>query len=99
MIRAPRDRLPISTCEPASTNGPVRLFDRYLESEEKALPELWQRGIALYFMRDYDAAAKQFEVHRSVNPNDVENAAWHFLCVAKSESPSEAKGKIATGTG
>ena len=77
----------------------VRLFDRYLVSEKEALPELWQRGIALYFMREYEAAAKQFEVHRTVNPNDVENAAWHFLCVAKSQSPSEAKAQVLPAPG
>ena len=31
-----------------------------------------------------------FESHRLVNPNDVENAAWHFLCVARQESPTAA---------
>jgi lipoprotein NlpI len=77
----------------------VRLFDRYLESEQQALPELWQRGIALYFRRDYQAAAKQFEVHRTVNPNDVENAAWHFLCVAKAQSPAAAKANVLPAPG
>ncbi len=52
---------------------------------------LWQRGIALYFIGDYKRAAKQFEEHRKVNPNDVENAAWHFLCVAKAESFAKAR--------
>src|SRR5262249_61108175 len=32
-----------------------------------------------------------FESHRTVNPDDVENAAWHFLCVARAESPEKAK--------
>jgi lipoprotein NlpI len=26
-----------------------------------------------------------------VNPDDVENAAWHFLCVARGESAEQAK--------
>ncbi len=29
--------------------------------------------------------------HRSFSPNDVENAALHFLCVARSESPERAQ--------
>jgi lipoprotein NlpI len=29
-----------------------------------------------------------------VNPDDVENAAWHFLCVAKSESPAAARSRM-----
>ena len=67
------------------------LFDRYLRLEPDALAGLWQRGIALYFARDYKRGVEQFEVHRRVNPNDVENAAWHFLCVAKAQSFDKAK--------
>ena len=32
-----------------------------------------------------------FISHRTVNPDDVENAAWHFLCVARAESPEAAR--------
>jgi lipoprotein NlpI len=77
----------------------VQLFDRYLKSRSDDLPELWQRGIALYFVGEYEAAARQFEVHRTVNPNDVENAAWHFLCVAKAKSPSEARAQLLPAPG
>jgi len=70
------------------------LFDRYLKVEPEALAGLWQRGIALYFAHKYREGVKQFEVHRRVNPNDVENAAWHFLCVAKAESFDKAKSVV-----
>ena len=33
----------------------------------------------------------QFEEHRKVNPHDVENAAWDFLRVARSESIETAR--------
>src|SRR6266853_660464 len=26
---------------------------------------------------------RQFELHQTVNDNDVENAVWHYLCVAR----------------
>jgi lipoprotein NlpI len=29
-----------------------------------------------------------------VNPNDVENAVWHFLCVARAESPAAARAAL-----
>jgi lipoprotein NlpI len=29
-----------------------------------------------------------------VNPDDVENAAWHFLCVARAESPRAARAAL-----
>ena len=35
-----------------------------------------------------------FESHRTVNPNDVENAAWHFLCVSGAESPAQARSRL-----
>tara|TARA_R110002049_G_scaffold2750_2_gene21410 strand:+ start:118515 stop:119312 length:798 start_codon:yes stop_codon:yes gene_type:complete len=72
----------------------VRMFDRYLETNADEMPDLWQRGIALYFMGDFKTGAEQFERHRTVNPNDVENAAWHFLCVSKLDSPDEAKKRV-----
>lgn len=64
----------------------VKWFDRYLQDRPENLADLWQRGIALYFAGDFKQGTAQFEEHRKVNPNDVENAAWHFLCVAKSDS-------------
>ncbi len=72
--------------------GPAtRQFNRYIKAQPGQLPGLWQRGIALYFNGDHADAAKQFEQHRKVNPHDVENAAWHFLCVAKAKSIKEAR--------
>jgi lipoprotein NlpI len=58
-------------------------FDKYLELRPDEKPQHWQRGIALYYAGRYEDAAKQFELHRTVNPEDVENAAWHYLCVAR----------------
>ena len=72
----------------------VRLFDRLIESEPDAEPHLWQRGIALYFMNDHKTGVDQFVRHQKVNPNDVENAAWHFLCLSKLKSPGEAKRRV-----
>ena len=69
----------------------TRLFNRFVKKRPEELPYLWQRGISLYFTGDFEEAAEQFEVHRRVNPNDVENAAWHFLCIAKSHSVEKAK--------
>ena len=69
-------------------------FDRVAALVPNAAPELWQRGIALYYVGRYDDCRKQFESHRTVNPNDVENPAWHFLCVAHAESPAKARAAL-----
>lgn len=69
-------------------------FDRVVTLVPNAAPELWQRGIALYYVGRYDDCRKQFESHRTVNPNDVENPAWHFLCVSHAESPAKARAAL-----
>lgn len=66
-------------------------FRRYIERYPEREPDLWQYGIALAFAGEYKAGAKLFELHRTVNANDVENALWHFYCVAKDTSPEAAK--------
>jgi lipoprotein NlpI len=66
-------------------------FDRVAQLVPAMAPQLWQRGIVLYYAGRYKDCRAQFESHRTVNPNDVENAAWHFLCVARAESPEQAK--------
>jgi lipoprotein NlpI len=74
----------------------VSAFDQLVAAVPRAMPQLWQRGIALYYAGRYDDCRKQFEAHRTVNPDDVENAAWHFLCVARGESPAQARAALLT---
>jgi lipoprotein NlpI len=69
-------------------------FDTLARLDPSRAPQLWQRGIALYYAGRYQDCRSQFESHRTVNPNDVENAAWHFLCVARAESPQRAKAAL-----
>jgi lipoprotein NlpI len=72
----------------------VAQFDALAKLVPNVAPELWQRGIALYYAGRYKDCQAQFESHRTVNPNDVENAAWHFLCVARAESPEKARNAL-----
>jgi lipoprotein NlpI len=72
----------------------VEKFDRAAAQSPAAAPYLWQRGIALYYAGRYADCRRQFESHRTVNPDDVENAAWHFLCVARAESPRAARAAL-----
>jgi outer membrane protein assembly factor BamB len=69
-------------------------FDEVVQLAPDAAPELWQRGISLYYAGRYKECRHQFESHRTVNPNDVENAAWHFLCVARESSAEEARRRL-----
>ena len=69
-------------------------FDEVVRLIPLLAPRLWQRGIALYYAGRYADCKSQFESHRTVNPNDVENPVWHYACVAKLESPAKARAAI-----
>ncbi len=58
-------------------------YDAFLKDKPKFAPEHWRRGIALYYAAKFEDGVKQFETHKTVNPEDVENAAWHYLCNVK----------------
>jgi lipoprotein NlpI len=75
----------------ADIEGALQAYDRAVELEPRVLPQLWQRGIALYYAERWSDCLAQFEAHRTVNPNDVENAAWHFLCAARRNGVKEAR--------
>lgn len=66
-------------------------FDTYLTCEPDRAPHHWQRGITLYYIGNYAGGVSQFETHRTVNPYDVENAVWHFLCKVRAESLEAAR--------
>lgn len=66
-------------------------FDAFLKAEPKFAPEHWRRGIALYYTGRFDDGRQQFELHRKVNPEDVENSAWHYLCNARANTPEKAR--------
>jgi lipoprotein NlpI len=84
----------IAAFENGQFSESASLFDNVAKALPARAPDLWQRGIALYYARRYDDCRRQFESHRTVNPNDVENAVWHFLCVARAETPERARAAL-----
>jgi lipoprotein NlpI len=66
-------------------------FDRVIELQPDSAPHLWQRGLSLYYADRFADGRMQFETHQTVNSADVENAAWHFLCVARIEGVEGAR--------
>lgn len=74
-------------------------FDEYIKLRPDKAAHHWQRGIALYQAGRHEEARKQFEQHQSVNEQDVENAAWHFLCVSKTDNFETARQKLIPITG
>lgn len=72
----------------------IAAFDKLIELQPDAKPQLWQRGLSLYYADKFKEGREQFETHQTVNTADVENAAWHFLCVARLEGVEGARKKF-----
>lgn len=72
----------------------VEAFDKAVKLEPQVEPHLWQRGISHYYLGKFEEGRKQFEIHRKVNPNDVENAVWWYLCMARLGRRAEAQEKL-----
>lgn len=69
-------------------------FDRFLELRPSARPGHWQRGISCYYAGQFDEGRKQFEGYEKIDTNDVENAVWHFLCVARLAGIEKARASL-----
>ena len=69
-------------------------FDRAIQLDPAQAPYNWQRGISLYYAGRYDEGRKQFELHQTVNSNDVENAVWRYLCMARAGTAASARAAI-----
>ena len=69
-------------------------FDKFIEFVPEQKPQHWRRGISCYYAGQYEEGRQQFELHQTVNSNDVENAVWHYLCVARSENREKARASL-----
>ncbi len=66
-------------------------FDKYIELEPKAKISHWQRGIAYYYANRFDDGKAQFEGYQDFDSNDVENAVWRFMCMARKDGIDKAR--------
>ncbi len=66
-------------------------FDKYLELKPDQIPHHWKRGISYYYAGRFDEGRKQFEGYEKVDTNDVENAVWHYLCLARQVGAEKAR--------
>lgn len=69
-------------------------FDKFVDLAPDQAAKLWQRGITLYYAGRYEDGRRQFELHQTINSNDVENAAWYFLCVARRGGIDKARASL-----
>ena len=66
-------------------------FDRQIALDPRSEAGHWKRGISYYFAGRYAEGRKQFEGYQTVDNNDVENAVWRFLCMARSDGVAAAR--------
>lgn len=75
------------------------LFERAIKLAPELAPHNWQRGIALCSCGEFEKGAEQFKTHHDVNPDDVENSAWYFLCIAKVKGIEAARKTVIPSRG
>lgn len=69
-------------------------FDQVVRLVPREAPHLWQRGISLYYAKRFAEGHQQFLDHRKVNPSDVENIFWNFICQARAEDLETAREEL-----
>lgn len=69
----------------------IQDFDKVIELKPDRKASHWQRGISLYYAGRYEEGRKQFEGYQDYDSNDVENAVWRFLCMAKAVGTPKAR--------
>ena len=69
-------------------------FDREIALNRSREAGHWKRGISYYYAGRYDEGRRQFEGYQTVDSNDVENAVWRFLCMARKDGTAAARGDL-----
>jgi len=72
----------------------IGAFDALIRIEPQSQARLWQRGLALYYADEFEKGVEQFEIHQTVNSQDVENAVWHMLCSARLIGVDQAREQL-----
>lgn len=54
----------------------------------------WERGLAQYYVGDFQAGAEQFVRYHRVGALDIENGLWRLLCIAEDEGIEKARTMI-----
>lgn len=69
-------------------------FDKAIELDPTRERGHWKRGISYYYAGKYRLGRRQFESYQTFDDNDVENAVWRYLCMARGESADKARREL-----
>lgn len=78
----------------AKIEASIADFSKAIELDPAQDPYHWQRGISYYYAGRFEEGRRQFERHRTVNPEDVENSVWHFLCYSRLVGTAKARAEL-----
>lgn len=66
-------------------------FNIFIKASPKDEAAHWRRGISFYYAGQYAEGAKQFVDGQIAYGTDVENAFWHYICMAKKDGVEKAR--------
>jgi lipoprotein NlpI len=66
-------------------------FDLECKLDPARSPWHWKRGLAYYYAGQYDKGRDQFQAYHDREDNDVENAVWRVMCMARMKDVGLAK--------
>ena len=69
----------------------VRDFNRYVVLNPQIESRQWERGISMYYAKQYKQGASQFELYQTYHNQDVENSVWRFLCMVPDSGVDKAR--------
>ncbi len=72
----------------------IQDFDKFVALRPDEAKGHWMRGISYYYAGRFEDGRKQFEGYESVDTNDVENAVWRYLCMAKTVGVEKARAAL-----
>ena len=75
-------------------DGSIADFDKAIELDPARERAHWKRGISYYYAGKFDEGLKQFEGYQTFDDNDVENAVWRYLCMARGDGVEKAVHEI-----
>jgi lipoprotein NlpI len=85
-----------------SARGDARLFLGNFEGSRKDYEKMiqlnpkldvshWRLGIAYFYLKDYDKAARQFKIYHNYDQVDRENGIWRFMSQYKASGLAAAR--------
>ena len=77
----------------------VQDWQVFIQLKPEKETEHWQICVGHALLGNYEEARKRFEWHWTVNPEDMEVAFWHFLCVARTEGLAKARENLMAVSG